>query len=178
MGGKSNCYAKSCRNPSDEALALDRNGTLDKMRFAALGLMHWEYHAGGCLSQRGPTSDGSPPGNCFSSSLSLGSPKSPRWVRAGQPPRCCTCGMLPGTDLPRVPAAGTGATVPPPTCSGAFPSSSASRQEEGAPVWLFPLQVALPTNYSTCKSMSRAYSLAINQYKLKGHLVCFCNNAL
>ena len=148
------------------------------MQFAAPGLACWECHGEGCLSQRGRAGDGSPPGKCFSSDLRLGSPKTPRWVRACQPLRCRERGMLPGTDLPWVPAAGAVGTVPPPVRSGASPSSSASWQEEAEPVWLFPLQVALPTNYSTCKSMSRAYSLAINQYKLKGHLVCFCNNAL
>lgn len=41
-----------------------------------------------------------------------------------------------------------------------------------------PRKVILPSNYSTCKSKRGAHSSEINQYKLKGHPVCFCNNAL
>lgn len=41
-----------------------------------------------------------------------------------------------------------------------------------------PRKVILPSNYSTCKSRRGAHSSEINQYKLKGHPVCFCNNAL
>jgi len=141
------------------------------MQFAALGPARWECHGEGWQSPCGGTGDGSLAENHFASPLRQSGfgPASPF---AAAITGCSRAWTFPGSPLW---GPGDRPTSP---CPGASPSSSASRQEEAAPAGLFPRQVALPTNYSTCKSMSRAYSLAINQYKVKGHLVCFCNNAL
>lgn len=81
--------------------------------------------------------------------------------------------MLPVLNLAHGGAGAAVCTPPPPSLHGSSPTPLSFELTEP-----LPRRVILPSNYSACKSKRGAHSSEINQYKLKGHPVCFCNNAL
>lgn len=171
-GGERNGSAKSCRDLSEGLSPSAAAGPCPRCNLLLRG-----PGAGSVGVQGARASAGGPATPAHQGTAPLGvypweTPKSQGGCGSAAGVGCCRAGTVLGARC------GDGGARPTPRLLRPFSSSSASRQEEAAPVWLFPLQVAPPTNYSACKSTSGAYSSAINQYKLKGHPVWFCNSAL